>query len=116
MKKAKKVKVKKTFKVYCTTFPDGTYYIGFSTKMGAAYEKYFGSNSEILKMVKAGNHGLVKETIAEFEKRSHAKATEAILQWNNRHDPKMRNQMWNVRLRLDHLSDLVVPAWEPRKQ
>ena len=111
MKKIKKPKP--TFKVYVTRFPNNEYYIGFSTKTGVAYDKYFGSNAEILKMVKEGNHGLVKETIAEYPKRSHAKAVEAILQWENRFDPLMRNQMWNVRLRLDHLTDLVIPDWKP---
>lgn len=111
--KKRKKKVKPTFKVYCTYFTDGTYYIGFSTKMGPAYEKYFGSNSEILALVKSGNHNLRKETIFETDKRSYAKAVEAIFQWDNRHDPLMRNDMWNIRLRLSHLKDLVIPDWKP---
>ena len=113
MKKAKKKKVKPTFKVYCTFFPDNTYYIGFSSKMNDAYEKYFGSNTDILKIVKEGNHSLKKQTIGEYEKRSHARAVEAMLQWENRLDPRMRNDMWNVRLRLSHVRDLVIPDWKP---
>lgn len=113
MKKAKK-KEKPKFRVYCTFFPDGTYYIGFSTKTGNAYENYFGSNSEILRLVKEGNHGLRKETIAEFDKRSYAKMQEFLLQWANRHDPRMRNDMINIRLRMSHLKDFVPVIWEPQ--
>ena len=113
MKKKRVKKVKPDFKVYCTSFPDGTYYIGFSTKMGTAYDKYFGSNKEILEMVKAGNHELKKVTIAVYEKRSHAKIQEFLLQWENRHDPRMRNDMINVRLRMSHLKDFEPVAWAP---
>lgn len=113
MKKAKKKKVKPTFKVYCSYFPDGTYYIGFSTKTGPAYEKYFGSNAQILEMVKAGDHGITKETIAEFEKRSHAKMQEFLLQWQCRHDPRMRNDMINIRLRMSHLTEFEPIVWAP---
>lgn len=113
MKRAKKPK--KTFKVYVTYFPDNSYYIGFSTKDGKAYDKYFGSNKEILTLVKENpdTHGLVKETLFETEKRAYARAVEAIYQWENRHDSRMRNDMWNVRLRLSHLKDLVIPEWKP---
>ena len=113
MKKKRVKKVKPTFKVYCTLFPNGEYYIGFSTKMGTAYDKYFGSNSEILQMVKDGNHNLTKVTIAEFEKRSYAKIQEFLLQWENRHDPLMRNDMINVRLRMSYLKDFVPVNWVP---
>ena len=81
--------------------------------MGTAYDKYFGSNSEILQMVKDGNHNLTKVTIAEFEKRSYAKIQEFLLQWENRHDPLMRNDMINVRLRMSYLKDFVPVNWVP---
>lgn len=110
----KKKKVKPTYKVYCTYFPNGEYYIGFSTKMGAAYDKYFGSNAEILAMVKGGDHGLVKETIAEFDKKSFGKMQEFLLQWQNRHDPLMRNDMINIRLRMSYLSDFEPVEWSPK--
>lgn len=109
-------KPKTTFKVYCTYHPDGTYYIGFSTKMGAAYEKYFGSSKAILEHIKEHpeHHGLVKETIAEFDKRSYARIQEFLLQWENRHDEKCLNDMINVRLRMSHLKDFEPIEWAPK--
>ena len=105
----RKKKEKKTFKVYCTYFPDNTYYIGFSTKMGAAYDKYFGSSRHVLEY----SGELRKETIAEYEKKSHARIAEFLLQWENRHDSNCLNDMINVRLRMSHLSDFEPPAWKP---
>lgn len=81
--------------------------------MGAAYDKYFGSNSEILALVKEGNHDLRKETIAEFEKKSFAKMQEFLLQWQCRHDPNCRNDMINIRLRMSHLKDFEPIEWQP---
>lgn len=110
----RKKKVKPTFKIYCTYFPDDTYYIGFSTKMGPAYEKYFGSNKAILEMVKGNpDHGLIKETIAEYDKRSYARIAEFLLQWSNRHDDRCLNDMINVRLRMSYLKDFIEPEWSP---
>ena len=108
-------KIKGTFKVYCTFFPDGQYYIGFSTKTGDAYEKYFGSSKSVLEMVKESpdDHGLVKVTIAEFEKRSHARMQEFLLQWQQREDPLCLNDMINIRLRMSHLTDFEPVKWEP---
>lgn len=111
--KKRKPKIKTSYKVYCTHFPDGTYYIGFSSKMGTAYDKYFGSNSEILALVKEGDHQLVKETVAEFTKKSHARMQEFLLQWQYRHDPNCRNDMINIRLRLTHLQDFEPIDWSP---
>ena len=107
----RKVKEKKTFKVYCTYFPNGQYYIGFSTKMGAAYEKYFGSS----KYVKEWEGELKKETIQEYEKKSHARMAEFILQWQNRHDDSCLNDMINIRLRMSFLKDFVDPDWTPKE-
>ena len=105
----RKKKVKSTFKVYCTYFPNGDYYIGFSTKMGEAYEKYFGSSKHVLEH----NGELRKVTIQEYDKKSYARMAEFLLQWENRHDPKCLNQMINIRLRLDHLKDFEKPEWKP---
>ncbi len=110
----KKSKVKKIYKVYCTYFPDGTYYIGFSSKSGLQYEKYFGSSKQIISEIKNNpSHGLKKVTIAEFEKKSHGRAVEHILQWKNRNDPLMRNDMFNIRIKLSFLKGLVFPNWKP---
>ena len=112
----RKTKPKPSFKVYCTYFPDNTYYIGFSTKTGKPYEKYFGSNKEILQLVKENpdSHGLVKETIYETNKRSYARMQEFLLQWANRADPLCRNDMINIRLRMSHLSEFEPVAWKPK--
>lgn len=111
-KKKRKPKEKQVHRVYCTYFPDGTYYIGYSGKTQRLYEKYYGSSKYVLEY----EGQLEKETIAEFDKKSHAKCVEAILQWENRHDEKMLNDMWNVRLRLSHLKDLKIPEWQPNNK
>ena len=106
----RKPKEKKTFKVYCTYFPDGKYYIGFSTKMGKAYENYFGSSKYVLE-----HEGqLEKETLCEFEKRSYARMQEFLLQWQQRDDPNCLNDMINIRLRLSHLKDFQPIDWKPK--
>ena len=112
----RKTKPKKTFKVYCTYFPDNTYYIGFSTKDGKAYEKYFGSNKEILALVKEkpDEHGLIKETLFTTDKRAYARMQEFLLQWQCRDDPLCRNDMINIRLRMSHLKDFTPLSWQPR--
>ena len=115
MAKRKIKKPKPTFKVYVTHFPNGEFYIGFSSKSGSAYDKYFGSNKEILELVKSTpDHGLVKETVFESEKRSEARIQEFLLQWDNRHNSLMRNDMINVRLRMSHLSNFVPIEWSPK--
>lgn len=112
MKRAKRKatpKVKGSFKVYVTYFPDGKYYIGFSTKTGDAYEKYFGSSKHVLEF----EGELKKETIAEFDKRSHARMQEFLLQWQQREDPLCLNDMVNIRLRMSHLKDFQPLDWKP---
>ena len=111
----RKKKTPSTFRVYCTYFPDGKYYIGFSTKEGTAYEKYFGSSKVILERVKESpdDHGFVKETIAEFKKRSHARMQEFLLQWQQRDDPNCLNDMINIRLRMSHLTEFDPVKWVP---
>ena len=39
--------IKKTHRVYCTYFPDGRYYIGYSGKTDKQFEKYYGSSNII---------------------------------------------------------------------
>ena len=110
----RKRKVKPTFKVYCTYYPTGEFYIGFSSKMGKPYENYFGSNKDILTLVKENpDHKLLKETIAEFDKKSHAKMCEFLLQWKNRDNPLCLNDMINIRLRMSHLEDFEEINWQP---
>ena len=109
-------KPKPIHKVYVTYFPDGTYYIGYSSKMGTPYEKYFGSNKNILEMVKESpdDHGLTKETIFESSKKAEAKMQEFLLQWENRHDERMLNDMINIRLRMSYLKDFTPLSWQPK--
>ena len=116
MTKRKPKKPKPVFKVYCTYFPNGEYYIGFSTKTDKAYAKYFGSNKEILQLVKdkPDSHGLIKETVYETEKRSYARMQEFLLQWQCRDDPLCRNDMINIRLRMSHLKDFSPLTWQPK--
>ena len=113
----KKRKPKKTFKVYATYYPSGEYYIGFSTKDGKAYEKYFGSNKTILQLVKDNpdSHGLVKETIFETTKKAEARMQEFLLQWENRDDPMCLNDMINIRLRMSYLKGFQPIDWKPRE-
>ena len=115
MKKRTK-KPKPIFKVYCTYYPNGEYYIGFSTKSGKAYEKYFGSNKDILQLIKDNpdSHGLKKETIYETEKRSYARMQEFLLQWQSRMDPLCLNDMINIRLRMSYLKDFHPISWNPK--
>jgi len=108
-----------TYKVYVTYLPTGEYYIGHSGKNEKDYEKYFGSSAYIMGLIKESKeagvpHGFTKETIGVYQKKSHSKAVEHILQWDFRLDPRCINQMWNVRLRLDHLKELVMPEWTPK--
>lgn len=113
----RKKKEKKTFKVYVTYYPNGDYYIGFSTKSGKPYENYFGSSKKILEHIKENpdNHGLIKETIFETEKRSYARMQEFLLQWENRFDERCLNDMINIRLRMSYLKDFQPIDWKPKE-
>ena len=53
---ARKKKEPKKHRVYCTYFPDGRYYIGYSCKTDKQFEKYFGSST------------IVKESVDELKK------------------------------------------------
>ena len=44
----RKPKEKKVHRVYCTYFPNGDYYIGYSGKPQRLYEKYYGSSKYVL--------------------------------------------------------------------
>ena len=69
----------KKHRVYCTYFPDGRYYIGYSCKTEKLYEKYYGSST----IVKEYEGELTKETIAEFDKKSHARCKNFFYSGNN---------------------------------
>jgi len=109
-KKRKKTSLKKTHRVYCTYFPDGRYYIGYSCKPERLYEKYYGSST----IVKEYEGELTKETIAEYEKKSHAKMQEFLLQWQQREDENCLNDMLNIRLRRSHLTEFTPVEWKPK--
>lgn len=109
MRKRKKV-TKKVHRVYCTYFPDGRYYIGYSGKPDKQYEKYFGSST----IVKEYEGELVKETIKEYDQKSYAKMAEFLLQWQQREDPMCLNDMINIRLRMSHLSGFETFDWHPQ--
>lgn len=108
-----KRKIQKKHRVYCTYFPDGRYYIGYSGKTDKLYEKYFGSSTLIKEY--AGDD-LRKETIAEYDKKNYAKMQEFLLQWQQRDDPNCINDMINIRLRLTHLSEFLPVEWKPTQR
>jgi predicted GIY-YIG superfamily endonuclease len=109
MAKKRKPKEKKVHRVYCTYFPDGSYYIGYSGKTQKLYEKYYGSGKAVLEY----EGELQKETIAEFEKKSWAKMQEFLLQWQQRKDPNCLNSMMNIRLNKEPLADFEPLEWTP---
>ena len=111
LKKKRKPKEKQIHRVYCTYFPNGNYYIGYSGKPQRLYEKYYGSSKYVLEY----EGELKKETIAEFDKKSHAKMQEFLLQWQQRHDPNCLNSMLNIRLNKEPLSSFVSINWAPKK-
>tara|TARA_B110000967_G_scaffold209172_1_gene264124 strand:- start:2801 stop:3163 length:363 start_codon:yes stop_codon:yes gene_type:complete len=109
-KKKRKLKEKQIHRVYCTYFPNGDYYIGYSGKTQKLYEKYYGSSKYVLQYVGE----LEKETIAEFDMKSHAKMQEFLLQWQQRKDPKCLNSMLNIRLNKEPLASFEPLEWEPK--
>jgi hypothetical protein len=110
VRRKRKPAVKKVHRVYCTYFPDGRYYIGYSCKPEKQYEKYFGSST----IVKEYEGELTKETIAEFDQKSFAKMQEFLLQWQQRDDPRCLNDMLNIRLRRSHLVEFKPKRWKPK--
>ncbi len=109
-KKKKSKRVSKIHRVYCTYFPDGRYYIGYSCKPEKQFEKYFGSSS----IIKETDETLQKEVILQTSKRNHAKIQEFLLQWQCRHDSMCLNDMIHIRLRLSHLKDFTPISWTPK--
>ena len=109
-KRKRKRKEKQVHRVYCTYFPNGEYYIGYSGKSEKLYEKYYGSSKYVLEY-----EGLLeKETIARFEKKSHAKMQEFLLQWQQGKDPKCLNSMLIIRLNKEPLADVEPIQWSPK--
>jgi hypothetical protein len=106
----KRKKEPQVHRVYCTYFPDGRYYIGYSGKPQKQFEKYFGSST----FVKEYEGQLHKEVIKEYAAKSHAKMQEFLLQWKFRDDPLCLNDMLNIRLRASHLKEFTeVEDWCP---
>ena len=105
----RKAKQKKKHRVYCTYFPDGRYYIGYSCKTDKQFEKYYGSSA----IIKESTEELVKEIIAEYDTRAPAKMQEFLLQWQQRHDEGGINDMLHVRIRSSFLKDFEPIDWTP---
>ena len=99
------------YRVYVTYLPDGRYYIGFSHKSPKLFEKYYGS-SVVIKEYSYDD--LKKEVIAEYDKKSHAKMQEFLLQWKYRDDERCINDMIHLRLRLSYLKDFTPIEWTPK--
>ena len=99
------------YRVYVTYLPDGRYYIGYSQKPDKLFEKYYGS----ARIIKEYNDPapLVKEIIAEYTTKSHAKVQEFLLQWKYRDDDRCINDMIHLRLRLSYLKEFQYTEWEP---
>ena len=103
--------IKKTHRVYCTYFPDGRYYIGYSGKTDKQFEKYYGSSNIIKEYTQDDLH---KDIVFESEKKNEAKIQEFLLQWQQRDDENCINDMIHLRLRLTHLRDFKPFKWKPR--
>jgi len=122
MAKRKKKPIQ-THRVYCTYFPDGRYYIGYSCKTDKQFEKYFGSSTKIKAVLEeskeAGGNALLvselltKEVIIEYPTRAPAKMQEFLLQWQQRHDDNCINDMLHVRIRASFLKDFEPIKWSP---
>ena len=98
------------YRVYVTYLPDGRYYIGYSNKTDKLFQKYFGS-SVVIKQ--CNPEELTKEVIAEYDKKSHAKMQEFLLQWKYRDDPRCLNDMIHIRLKMSYLTEFKPIDWKP---
>ena len=98
------------YRVYVTYLPDGRYYIGYSNKTDKLFQKYFGS-SVVIKQCNPDE--LTKEVIAEFDKKSHAKMEEFLLQWKYRDDERCLNDMIHIRLKMSYLTEFKPIEWKP---
>jgi hypothetical protein len=110
-KRRKKKAEKKVHRVYCTYFPDGRYYIGYSCKTEKQFEKYYGSGKLVLETDK---ELLEKEVIVVHDSRNKAKLQELLLQLQQMKDPLCLNDMLHIRLNRRHLSEFVPVHWSPR--
>ena len=118
----RKPKETKKHRVYCTYFPDGRYYIGYSCKTDKQFEKYFGSSTKIKTILAEATANckpvlgailLTKEVIIEYPSRAPAKMQEFLLQWQQRHDDRCVNDMLHVRIRASFLKDFEPIEWRP---
>ena len=108
-KRKKKPSEKKIHRVYCTYFPDGRYYIGYSCKSSRLFEKYFGSS----KLVTEYKGQLRKEVIREYDSKNEAKFTEMLLQLQQMKDDQCLNDMIHIRLRMKYLQGYERVHWTP---
>ena len=53
----------KKHRVYCTYFPDGRYYIGYSCKTDKQFEKYFGSSVAGARLIRFVAEGCKQKTV-----------------------------------------------------
>ncbi len=109
-RRKKKTQRASEHRVYCTYFPDGRYYIGYSCKPEKQWEKYYGSSREIREH---GTEDLRKELIITFPNKNQAKLQEMLLQLEYRDDPDCINDMIHIRLRLKYLQDFIPIEWSP---
>ena len=98
------------YRVYVTYLPDGRYYIGFSHKSPKLFEKYYGSSGVIKEY---SSDELNKEVIAEYDKKSHAKMQEFLLQWKYKDDERCINDMIHIRLKMSYLTEFEFIEWKP---
>ena len=98
------------YRVYVTYLPDGRYYIGFSHKSPKLFEKYYGSSGVIKEY---SSDELNKEVIAEYDKKSHAKMQEFLLQWKYKDDERCINDMIHIRLKMSYLTEFKFIEWKP---
>ena len=110
-KRKKKPSQSPIHRVYCTYFPDGRYYIGYSCKTEKQFEKYFGSGMIVLETDKSL---LEKEVIVTYPTRNKAKLQELLLQLQQMKDPLCLNDMLHIRLNRRHLLDFNPVTWTPR--
>ena len=103
-------------RVYCTYFPDGRYYIGYSCKPPKQWDKYYGSSREIREYTTntpLDEQLLKKELIVTYTSKNQAKLQEMLLQLQHRHDDNCINDMIHIRLRLKFLTDFEPVDWVP---
>lgn len=98
-KKKKKIKSRPVYKVYKTYYKSGEYYIGVTSKTGAAFDNYFGSNTTDL----IPSH---KDIIYVTHNKADARLMELLYQLQNFYQDDCLNKMMNIRLRRDHIKKI----------